>query len=346
MTRRTVLATVVLCASLLVTFGVLEVSLRVLFDPPIVFAYPQEFYDFDPEIGYMLRPMQIAFTHDRPVRTNSLGLRDRQISPDPTPGTLRMLALGDSQTFGNGLAASETWPKQVEHILNESAPNRWEVVNAGVPGTDTWQHEILLQRLLRDMNTHVVVLAFYVNDVASRSKPRTTQTSGQTNTWKNRATYLLKRSAVVTIAHNRLLPTWYAWKHGDRSTENAILSGAYDEHAERGWRQVDQSLRVMKELCHTRGIPFLMAILPRRDQVSGRRSLRAYNDRARAIAETHEIRVVDLLATLSVAYRVKGESLFITWDGHNSAVANQVIAERLSTIVAELAPGRRDAARP
>lgn len=56
----------------------------------------------------MLRPMLTAFTHDRPVRTNSLGLRDREVAPDPAPGTIRVLALGDSQTFGNGLAAPDT----------------------------------------------------------------------------------------------------------------------------------------------------------------------------------------------------------------------------------------------
>jgi hypothetical protein len=141
------------------------------------------------------------------------------------------------------------------------------------------------------------------------------------------------------MTYNRLLPAWYAWQYGrGPSTEDAVLSGAHDERAERGWRQVDQSFRVMKELCRARGIAFLVAILPRRDQVSGHISWRAYNNRARTIAETHEIRVVDLLTSLAQAYRVRGDSLFITWDGHNSAVANQVIAEGLTTILENLAP--------
>ena len=338
MTLQRVLAPVVLlCGSLLVAFGVLEFSLRVLYPPPAVFVYPQEFYDIDPEIGYMLRPLQTAFTHDRPVRTSSLGLRDREIAPDPTPGTIRVLALGDSQTFGNGLAGSDTWPRQLERTLNETAPNRWEVVNAGVPGTDTWQHEILLRRLLKATRPHVVVLAFYVNDVAPRWNLRGMNTSGQTNTWKKRVTYLLKRSAVLTVIYHRLLPAWYAWQHGQGlSTEDAVLAGSHDEPAERGWRQVDQSLGVMSELCRAREMVFVVAILPRRDQVSGDRFWRAYNDRVRAIAEAHGIRVVDLLTSLSEAYRVRGDALFITWDGHNSAAANQVIAESLSPVLEDL----------
>ncbi|TMH88523.1 MAG: hypothetical protein E6H45_00315, partial [Betaproteobacteria bacterium] len=89
---------VLLCGSLFVTFGILELSLRVIYPAPIRFLYPQEFYDFDAEMEHVLRPGQTAFTHDHPVRINSLGLRDREITQQPGPGALRVLALGDSQT--------------------------------------------------------------------------------------------------------------------------------------------------------------------------------------------------------------------------------------------------------
>ena len=104
--RPVVAHVVLLCGSLLVAISVLELSLRVLYPPPVRFLYPQESYDFDPEMGHALRPGQMAFTHDRPVLTSSLGIRDREIAPESAPGTLRVLALGDSQTFGNGLAIS------------------------------------------------------------------------------------------------------------------------------------------------------------------------------------------------------------------------------------------------
>jgi lysophospholipase L1-like esterase len=257
------------------------------------------------------------------------------------PGSVRVLALGDSQTFGNGLGLADTWPKQLERLLNDSRQNRWEVLNAGVPGTDTWQHEILLRRLLKAMEIHVVILALYVNDVVPRAKPRGVKRLEQTNTWKSRLAYLLKRSAVVTVAHSRLLPAWAAWRRGDGlSTEDATLLGAHDKRVEEGWRQVDESLGMMQEMCRSRGIQLLLAIRPRRDQVSGRHRWRAYNDRARAVAEAHEIRAIDLLPSLSEAYRVKGELLFIAWDGHNSAAANRVIAERLSGALDVLSPGR------
>src|SRR5206468_2090726 len=140
--------------------------------------YPQESYDLDPEIGHVLRPSQTAFTHDRSVHTNTLGFRDREFSPYSAPATLRVLALGDSQTFGNGLDLADTWPKQLEGMLqNVNGGPWWEVVNAGIPGTDTWQHEIVLGRLLDTIHPHAVVLALYVNDVAPRYDPHNVHAS-------------------------------------------------------------------------------------------------------------------------------------------------------------------------
>jgi lysophospholipase L1-like esterase len=308
--------------SLLVAFGVLELSLRAIYPAPIQFLYPQEFYDFDPEMGHVLRPGQAAFTHNHPVWTNSSGLRDGM--QEAKPEALRILALGDSQTFGNGLALDDTWPKQLERMLHKT-----QVVNAGIPGTDTWQHEILLRRLLKITNPHVAVLAFYVNDVVPRPSVQGLPTP--TNTWDKRLVYLLKRSAVVTWSYYKVFLPWQARLSGwPNSAEEAVLMGKADLRAERGWQQVEQSLAAMKELCDERGVKLLVAILPRRDQVSGAYPGRAYQTRAHAIAEAHGIEALDLVSSLSAEYHIKGEALFIPWDGHNSVVANHVIAERLA----------------
>jgi len=340
MTTRLVVANAVLFGgSLLVAFAILELSLRAIYPPPIRFLYPQEFYDFDPEIGHVLRPRQAAFTHDQPVRTNSSGLRDREIAQEPGPRVLRILALGDSQTFGVGLALADTWPKQLERMLQGTVSSRWEVVNAGIPGTDTWQHEILLRRLLHVTNPHVVVLAFYANDVVPSFTPQRVYASALTNTWEKRLAYLLKRSAVVTWSYYRVFLPWHTRRVGWASaTEEAVLSGKADPRAERGWQQVEQSLAAMKALCDAREVILLVAILPRRDQVSGIHPGRAYQRRARALAEAHGIEALDLLPGLSAEYPAKGDALFIPWDGHNSAAANHVIGERLAQQLENLAP--------
>jgi hypothetical protein len=328
--RRIVANLLLLSTSLLLVLGAIEVVLRVLYPPPARFFYPQESYDFDPETGFVLRPGQKAFTHDRPVHINALGLRDREIASVSPTGLLRVLALGDSQTFGSGLDLADTWPKQLERMLQVAEPARWEVVNAGIPGTDTWQHEILLGRLLKTLKPHVVVLALYVNDIVPRHDPRSVDASAQTNTWGKRLAYLLKRSAVMTWMYHRVWMPWSARRAArGGSVEEAVLAGRNDPRAERGWQQVEQSLAVMKEACDAQGATLLVVILPRRDQVSGAHPGRAYNVRARAITRAHGIDAIDVLEDLSAAYHRKGDALFVPWDGHNSTMANEVIATRL-----------------
>src|ERR1051326_4754279 len=51
-------------------------------------------------------PPEFAFT----VTTNSLGFRDREFSPDKKSKT-RIVALGDSFTYGWGVEAQQSWPK-------------------------------------------------------------------------------------------------------------------------------------------------------------------------------------------------------------------------------------------
>ena len=321
--------------SLVVSLLLLEGALRIVYPAPVRFLYPQESYDFDPEIGHVLRPSQTAFTHDRSVHTNTLGLRDREFSPYPAPATLRVLALGDSQTFGNGLDLADTWPKQLEQRLQAlDGAMRWEIVNGGIPGTDTWQQEIALGRLLDTLHPRAVVLGLYVNDVTPRYDVSRADAVGQTNTGSKRLAYLLKRSALVTWLYYGVVLPWQARRTGDSSTEDAVVAGRDNERAERGWRQVERSLAGMKDRCDSRTVMFLVALLPRRDQVSGQNPARGYNARALAIAEKHGIAIVDLQPDLAAEYSLGGTSLFIPWDGHNGAAANRVIAERLATRLA------------
>ena len=216
-------------------------------------------------------------------------------------------------------------------MLQETSSFRWEVINGGIPGTDTWQHEILLGRLLKPINPRAVVLAFYVNDVVPPHIPQKARAVALSNTASKHLVYLLKRSAAVTWTYYRLFLPWRA-RHTDwvSATEDAVLTGSDDQRAERGWQQVQQSLGAMKELCDARGVMLLLAILPRRDQVSGVRPGRVYQERARSLAQAHGIEAIDLLPALSAEYGVKGDALFIPWDGHNSAAANRVIAARLA----------------
>ncbi len=90
---------------------------------------------------------------DVEIRTNHQGWRDG-------PGGVRAQAvgLGDSFAFGWGVEADESFYSRIEQELG------LPLLNAGVPGTATIDHERLLARLLNRDGVRFALLAFYVGN--------------------------------------------------------------------------------------------------------------------------------------------------------------------------------------
>jgi lysophospholipase L1-like esterase len=68
------------------------------------------------------------------VRINNQGLRGGDFAVEKEPGTIRILTLGASSTFGYHDRDEETYPYYLEQILNrDGGGRRFEVINFGVP---------------------------------------------------------------------------------------------------------------------------------------------------------------------------------------------------------------------
>lgn len=98
------------------------------------------------------------------VQRNPDGFRDRPFARDRRPETLRVLAVGDSFTFGDGIERVEdTWPRVLERRLRAAGLDA-EVFNLGKPGTNTAYQRALLARWLPELRPDVVVVGFVPND--------------------------------------------------------------------------------------------------------------------------------------------------------------------------------------
>ena len=73
---------------------------------------------------------------------NGHGLRGPPFDQEPAPGSSRILALGDSFTFGQGIPWEETYTHQLEQILNAAVPTVSGVEGAprrsGIALRSTW----------------------------------------------------------------------------------------------------------------------------------------------------------------------------------------------------------------
>lgn len=113
----------------------------------------------------------LATTSDYSVAyvTNGKGLRDREYDYDKPSGVTRVLAFGDSFTFGSGLADAERFTEVAEDTLHGV-----EILNMGVPGYSLDQ--MLLSFLAQGVKYHPdIIVAVLNSSVTSRQGTKIVQ---------------------------------------------------------------------------------------------------------------------------------------------------------------------------
>lgn len=123
-----------------------------------------EIYEPDPKLFWRLKPNQDCFTKvdNKPVHINSRGTRGPEFEVPKPKGTVRILSLGDSKTFGWGLSESETYSARVEALLSAKASDdgrKIEVVNAGVNAWSYPQIKVYFQEIGLGFEPDIAVLA-------------------------------------------------------------------------------------------------------------------------------------------------------------------------------------------
>ena len=93
---------------------------------------------------------------------NSHGFRERELSQDKPRGLRRILAVGDSVTFGAGVRVHETWTRQAELMLADE--RRTQVVNLGVYSYDIQQVRATLSEVGWAWQPDLVVYGAFTND--------------------------------------------------------------------------------------------------------------------------------------------------------------------------------------
>jgi len=116
------------------------------------------------DLPHRLRPGVETTLLGAPVRVNRLGFRGPEITPAPAPGVHRVLVLGDSVVFGQGLEEEETVSGVLAVRLNAGGAGRYEVINAGVPGYDAVAEARLLETVGVAVRPEIVIVGTSLND--------------------------------------------------------------------------------------------------------------------------------------------------------------------------------------
>ena len=173
--RRVLVPLAIVAVSTLLALAAAELVVRSLFkDDTVMFPRYHTDYRYGPYTLRGIRP-NARFWHTSSdgsweFVTNSKGLRDRREFVYAKPaGTLRVLALGDSNTQGYEVRQDFTYAAVLERYLG-SRGVRAEVLNAGVSGFSTAEALAYLENEGQRYQPDVVVLGFYANDFEDNLK--------------------------------------------------------------------------------------------------------------------------------------------------------------------------------
>jgi lysophospholipase L1-like esterase len=149
-------------------------------------------------VGFELRPGQTSATYpgapgEEPrvvtYRVNELGFRGAPVAPEKPAHVYRIVALGDSFTYGTAVNDDETWPAQLGARLRELAPDREiEVLNWGVPAYNTRQEIAQLNQRAGTYRPDLVIICAYVNDASGEERGRGAEADRtlQSDIWETR----------------------------------------------------------------------------------------------------------------------------------------------------------------
>jgi lysophospholipase L1-like esterase len=112
-----------------------------------------------------LRPSCEGDLRGTKMRTNSLGLRGDEVRDD---GSTRILAVGDSCTWGWRVAQDESYPAVLQRLLDDRyGAGKEQVINAGVPGYSSYRGLLYLRERGLELKPAIVIVGYGFNDMSA-----------------------------------------------------------------------------------------------------------------------------------------------------------------------------------
>lgn len=279
------------------------------------------------------------------ISINRQGLRGPDIERAKPPGTVRILALGDSFTFGQGVEYESAWPNVVQQSLGEG----FEVINGGWAAASPFGYERYIEAHALAFSPDVVLVAVFpgndvVDDLVERhAGPRQLDQIEYASQYQSNLrlrvgvvgalrefvdTFLPNLYELATVA---VVKAQYALG-SHRSHFDYMLAVDETDEIRDGWIDTLRTLDRIGHAVESRGTRFGIVIIPFYDQVAGTEYGPGFEkDRPQRHLGGHcaaqDLRCLDLLPVLRAAGEPEG--LYYLKDGHWTARGHEVVSKAI-----------------
>lgn len=108
------------------------------------------------------------YTWGHVITNNSYGFREQEFTTPKSPGTYRLMVLGDSMSWGVGVPVNDRYSNLLENILNEPAsPQHFEVLNFAAQAANTTGELDTLQKYIDVVKPDQIIIGFNFDDTDS-----------------------------------------------------------------------------------------------------------------------------------------------------------------------------------
>ncbi len=180
-------------------------------------------YPIEPQNRLLLNPPNLnvrfrTIEFDTRVTTNEQGLRENIVVRDEHPGKLRVVVIGDSMTFGQGVSDDELFPRVAEKLLHEThdMPDV-ELVNLSRRGAGPGEYLQYVRYAAERLNPDLIVIAYYTGNDCPVRQPYVPRTPEQLAKLKEDIlregqSHLAMQSVVCRLAYRRALLPLDNWR--------------------------------------------------------------------------------------------------------------------------------------
>jgi lysophospholipase L1-like esterase len=278
------------------------------------------------------------YTWGHLVRNNRYGFREREFKIPKPSETYRVMVLGDSLTWGAGLAVEERYTEIAERLLNKAFSEKtFELLNFGIPGGPTAEERDILTKFKAEVNPDLIVVGFCLNDPQPKRHDYSIEREKLTNSTMGHAvdkiSHFLADLGLLYTA-KLLNDAFYrsAEKLGIIPDANVALGRAYDALSEE-WRAFVQALKDIKGISDELNLPApIFAVL-----TSGRRPNKLWSQWFhQAEKAAADVGFISYNHEFEIDHQLRNESLVINkLDGHPSAGVNRIYGEKLYRAIAK-----------
>lgn len=260
---------------------------------------------------------------------NSAGWRDREHRQKKEPGTFRILGLGDSYLFGQGVNPDDRCLERMAVELRRSWPGRkLETINTGQPGYNTVMEARLLSQCGWKYDPDLVVLCFVPNDVEPdvyTKKPKVEFFTEYSVSYVG-TDWASRHSEVWALARRSIL----GQLRGRNYLRNSIESFTTDPEK---WRQCQEALADLAQQCRDREVKLLVVVFPFFYQLQQDYPFQIIHDRVTEFCRESQIPCLDLRGQFGAN---SGPELWVhPTDQHPNEIAHRLAGEAIARFCRE-----------